>query len=538
VVLSQVGPWRCTGTLIGAHWVLSAAHCSDWQEAHSIGLDMGSVWRSTNGVDWPTRYAVDRAIPLHAENRLSDNRASPDEANDLLLVHFRCGGSGEPACPTTWASIASTTPAQGATVVAWGAGGILGPGGASGGCMDLNGDDMRWRQTQYRMSPLPGPICAGDSGGPEFLGGPSMSSAIVAVASIQGDGWANPVPRKATIENIMFQYDNWGRFDIHSWGWCTHTGANLYYADVNGDQNVDAICHDSVTGQRWVALNIDRVITDIWTSTWSFCAGPTRRLYTGDFNGDGRTDLLCRMGDGSFQLDLAGDFGSAYYATSTSGITSSAAWCPLSRELHVGDFDGDGKSDLLCRDPSTGQHTYNLTALAPPYLDATTNWTTSNGWCSHLGARLLVGEVNGDAYSDLFCHSKSDGHLFVALNNRTSTPFSGGTTDDVPGPDGISCTSSSSCGNGRECISGKCTFRFCDVAAMGEVSVGDYSGDGRSDVVCRRSDGTRGFRPYQGQPSVQSDILASNDDGAWFGGPWGQRPRKMRAASQPWTKAP
>ena len=38
-------------------------------------------------------------------------------------------------------------------------------------------------------------------------------------------------------------------------------------------------------------------------------------------------------------------------------------------------------------------------------------------WCKHNGAQLLIGDFNGDGRSDLLCHDKNSGYKWIAYSN-------------------------------------------------------------------------------------------------------------------------
>ena len=69
--------------------------------------------------------------------------------------------------------------------------------------------------------------------------------------------------------------------------------------------------------------------------------------HVGDFNGDGKDDLVWRSGTGQTAVWLMNGLASSSSAT----IFTSVPWAVT----HVGDFDGDGKDDLAWRNNSTGQ---------------------------------------------------------------------------------------------------------------------------------------------------------------------------------------
>jgi hypothetical protein len=130
-------------------------------------------------------------------------------------------------------------------------------------------------------------------------------------------------------------------------------------------------------------------------------------LSLGDFNGDGRTDLRCQDGPGRHWIAFSNGNGS--FASTSSGWPAYGAWCDLAH-TQQGDFNGDGKTDLICN-ADDGRH-----ILAFANADGTFSspgwWATP--WCDpvHLGK----GDFNGDGKTDLLCNS-GDGKHIVAFPN-------------------------------------------------------------------------------------------------------------------------
>src|SRR5262249_8052452 len=86
-----------------------------------------------------------------------------------------------------------------------------------------------------------------------------------------------------------------------------------------------------------------------WAATAAYAQSDTSlRLYTGDFNGDGKSDLLFyRNSDGLLRQYLLNGF----QTSAAQPITSMGANWSLRA---VGDVNGDGKSDLVFRRDSDG----------------------------------------------------------------------------------------------------------------------------------------------------------------------------------------
>jgi hypothetical protein len=236
-------------------------------------------------------------------------------------------------------------------------------------------------------------------------------------------------------------------------GWCTHPTAQLLFGDFNGDGRADVLCHDVANGNKWFrygsAAGSFATSWD-WFSGW--CSHSSARLMVGDFNGDGRSDLLCH--------DVANGNKWFQYADANGRFNSSnwdwlSGWCShSSARLMIGDFNGDGRSDLLCHDVSNGNKWFQ-------YADSNgrfnaSSWDWFSGWCSHGSARLMIGDFNGDGRSDLLCNDVANGNKWVQYAD----------------PSGRFNWSTS------EWFSGWCSH------GAAQLMIGDMNGDGRDDLLC------------------------------------------------------
>src|SRR5204863_438570 len=122
--------------------------------------------------------------------------------------------------------------------------------------------------------------------------------------------------------------------------------------DFNGDGKSDIACHSGSGGNWHVGLSTGSG----WNNpVWTGGPGPRRpvgnQCFTGDFNGDGKSDIACYSGSG----------GNWYVGLSSGSGWNSPVWTggpgprlPVGNQCVVGDFSGDGKSDIACYSGSGG----------------------------------------------------------------------------------------------------------------------------------------------------------------------------------------
>ena len=137
-----------------------------------------------------------------------------------------------------------------------------------------------------------------------------------------------------------------------------------------------------------------------------------------DVNGDGRSDIVWRnTATGAVTAWRMNGFSILSGAT-TIGMVASPQWVILG----VGDFDGDGKADLLWQNTSTG-------AINVWFLDGTTFKPTS-GTVTSLDLAVWqfagIGDLNGDGRSDVVWRNKVTGDVHVwFMNGKTWMAGSG-----------------------------------------------------------------------------------------------------------------
>jgi hypothetical protein len=230
--------------------------------------------------------------------------------------------------------------------------------------------------------------------------------------------------------------------------------------------------------------------------------GGTARDVDNDFNGDGRSDILWRHDDGRL-TDWLGTAAGGYLTNAPNSLYSvTTDW----QVAGTGDFDGDGRDDILWRN-TDGRITNWLGAGAGGFFDnvaqgfnaVTLDWQIAG-----------VGDFDGDGRDDILWRN-ADGRLtdWLGTANGGYRPNSANLMQNVSTQWSVAATGDFN-GDGRDDILwrnadgritdwlGTATGGFSDNAANGYRSVsldwhvagvGDFNGDGRDDILWRNDDG-------------------------------------------------
>lgn len=173
-----------------------------------------------------------------------------------------------------------------------------------------------------------------------------------------------------------------------------------------------------------------------------------------DLDGDRRSDALVRLADGRLQL-LHGTGSAA--GPLVPGATVPGNWNGFSAFVD-GDLDRDGRSDVLARIASTGEMRLfrGRSSTTSPLAPGTT--LRGNGWNAY--DAFVGGDFDGDGFSDVIARRPAGTLRFFRGTGAVTAPF-------APGID---------FGSGWQTATA--------------VVAADVNADGRTDVVARRASGT------------------------------------------------
>jgi hypothetical protein len=215
--------------------------------------------------------------------------------------------------------------------------------------------------------------------------------------------------------------------------------------DFNLDGHTDIVWQDPVSGlaQVWF-LNGATTLTTLGAANLT-SSNTWRVVGTGDFNADGRTDVVWQdPATGASQVWFLGG-AQGNVVTGSAVIGGANAW----RIRSVADFNADGKPDLLWQDEASGfAQVWFLGGANGTSVTGSANLTASNSW------RIAgAADLNKDGVTDVLWQDLGTG--------ATQVWFMGGAN-------GTSIASATS-------LTGATTWRI--------NSVGDVNGDASPDVV-------------------------------------------------------
>ncbi len=188
-------------------------------------------------------------------------------------------------------------------------------------------------------------------------------------------------------------------------------------------------------------------------------------LHPGDFNGDGLTDMLYVARDPTHLSGIALSDGSGFNTPlqSWGNAYLGIPWSDGLYTILVADFNGDGKDDLFLQRDTPGDHYLLLTEEGGVGAISETlpNDAAGLDW-SAKAHRLVAGDFNGDGHADLFLQaSEGDG-----LNAVVTADAEGLITASAPD---------------QSWDDGYAGFDWTASEAL--VFAGDFNGDGQEDLL-------------------------------------------------------
>jgi hypothetical protein len=230
----------------------------------------------------------------------------------------------------------------------------------------------------------------------------------------------------------------------------------------------------------------------------------------GDFNGDGYSDILWRDNSGDFAIWEIN--GTQIINSSAAFVANITGWSVFG----IGDFNGDGKADLLWTDGNGNYAIWEMNGtqiLDMEYLAfVPTNWTV-----------VGVGDFNGDGKSDILWEDQQGDYAIWEMNGTqiinlsvtfvANVPtnwkvlhigdFNGDGKSDILWTDGSGNYAIWEM-NGTQIVNPNATF-VAAVTGWSVVGTGDYNGDGYSDILWTDGQGNYAIWEMTGTSFINSN---------------------------------
>lgn len=240
------------------------------------------------------------------------------------------------------------------------------------------------------------------------------------IADFNSDGKTDFLLRNnATGENAIVLMDgtrvaNFVYLDKVDPGWDAKIG------DFNGDRKTDIFWHNATTGENavWTMDGTTVVSANVLETTG---VGLTPTIV--DFDGNGKSDVFWRdavTGENSVWFM---DGAQATKSNLQSQVGSSWSYT-------LGDFNGDFKTDILWRDTTTGENKIWTMEVLPgigPLVTETALNTLDSSW------KANIGDFNGDGRTDIFWHNETTGANTAWLMNGATVSGEAFLSSSTPG---------------------------------------------------------------------------------------------------------
>ena len=157
-----------------------------------------------------------------------------------------------------------------------------------------------------------------------------------------------------------------------------------------------------------------------WDFNNPYAYNNSDRLFVGDFNGDGKSEF-CIVNSNGTSLYKFITTGPSYNSAPYASYTGLKLGDLTNRSLLLGEFNGDGKPDLLLSPPSTSTSDSNWSVFYSTGGSGAFEKTTFSSASNADGVGFFLQDVNGDGRSDLIKLQNTTLYTYLSNNNTLSS---------------------------------------------------------------------------------------------------------------------
>lgn len=265
-----------------------------------------------------------------------------------------------------------------------------------------------------------------------------------------GDGQSDVLWRNANGDVTLWNSSTSGAYSNQDLGVIGNDWQVVGVGDFNG-ATADGVLWRNVNGDltTWNSASNSPESFSANGGTTYHVGLDWRVAAVGDFNGDGRSDILWSNVGGLVDIWNANSSASPTSFTFQPAIALTSDW----RVAGVGDFSGSGTDGILWRNASGVLTTWNSTAAAPESFSGNGGATCNVGLDWQVAG---VGDFNGDGRADILWRNNGSIDLWYANS-----------------------------GSGPVAFTPQSPIALSSVWAI--QNVGDYNGDGFADILLRNT---------------------------------------------------
>jgi RHS repeat-associated protein len=366
--------------------------------------------------------------------------------------------------------------------------------------IDISGDGFNYRVNTFCWHTGPQSIYSGGFSAQEWQG-MYGSDGPIQTGDFNGDGKTDIMMWRGTNNDWTTNLSTGSGFISQEWQGMYGSDGPIKTGDFNGDGKTDIMMWRGANNDWTVNLSTR---SGFISQEWQGMFGSDGPIQTGDFNGDGRTDVMMWRGaNNDWTVNIS--TGSGFISQEWHGMYGSDA-LDSGKSILTGDFNGDGKTDVLMWRSANNDWTVNL---------STGIGFIPQEWQGMYGSDgpIKTGDFNGDGKTDVMMWRGTNNDWTVNLS--TGSSFVPQEWHGMYGSDALD--------------SGK------------SILTGDFNNDGKTDVMMWRganNDWTvnlstgSGFIPQEWQGMYGSDGPIKTGD---FNGDGKTDVMMWRGANNDWT---